>query len=175
MTEGGHLPKQTTLQAENHGIVCLAEARGVPAHRVKHRLQISGRVRNDTEDFARGRLLLQGLGKLAVATIEFLPQFSSRWTDCARHLNRAMRPFRRVAAGFYAPPSSGPPEALDHACIYHLASAAGQPSLVPGRDRAPQVAFGRTSAAELIPRSNHGRTFITGHFRTFGLTASKVR
>jgi hypothetical protein len=50
---------------EDHRIVCVAQASGIFAYRVQHRLNLGRRVRDDAQHFSGRSLLLQGLAQLA--------------------------------------------------------------------------------------------------------------
>ena len=50
------------------------EPDGICDHRVEHRLEIRGRACNDPQNLARGSLLFQRFGKVAVPGLQFLKQ-----------------------------------------------------------------------------------------------------
>src|SRR5262245_29795959 len=55
-------------------MVCCAQAAGVRKDRVEHWRKIRGRAADDRKNFARRRLLFQGLSELAVAFLQLLKQ-----------------------------------------------------------------------------------------------------
>src|SRR5712692_8976443 len=56
------------------GVERLTQAGGAFGHGVEQRLDVRRRAADDAEDLARRRLLLQGLGKVAVARLQLLEQ-----------------------------------------------------------------------------------------------------
>ena len=59
-------PKELAFQRQIDGIGRPADPRGALGHDVEHRLEIGRRARDDPQDLAGRRLLLQRLGQLAV-------------------------------------------------------------------------------------------------------------
>ena len=60
----GDPPKVITFNSKDNGIVSTANPRCVFGDDVQHRLNVSGRAGDDTEDFTCCGLLLQGFGEL---------------------------------------------------------------------------------------------------------------
>jgi hypothetical protein len=62
------------VQQPDVRVVRATESGGVAGHGLKHRLQIGRRAGDDPQDLTRGRLLLERLGQLAVATLQLLKE-----------------------------------------------------------------------------------------------------
>ncbi len=66
--------ESVALHKPHHAILRLADARRIRQHRVEHRLELTGRRANDTENLGHRRLLLQGFAELAAARLHLLEQ-----------------------------------------------------------------------------------------------------
>ena len=70
----GHQAQSVTVHTEDRGIERLTQARGARGHGIEDGLHIRRRAADDAQDLARRRLLLQGLGEVAVAHLQLLEQ-----------------------------------------------------------------------------------------------------
>jgi hypothetical protein len=64
---GSNLPKQVPFEPEDHGIVCLTEARSILPYCIQHWLDIGWRAGNNLQHLAGCSLLLERLGQIVSA------------------------------------------------------------------------------------------------------------
>src|SRR5262249_4624656 len=57
----GYKPKLISVSTPNRSVACIAQPCSVLCNHVEHRLNVGRRAGDNAQDFARGRLLLQGL------------------------------------------------------------------------------------------------------------------
>src|SRR5262245_22053643 len=62
------------MHALYYSVACIAQPRGIFDNYVEHRLKLRGRACDYTQNLAGGRLLLQRLGEISVAFLQFLEQ-----------------------------------------------------------------------------------------------------
>ena len=70
----GHEVEQRPVEPEEVAELGLAELRRAPGDRVEDRLDVGRRARDDAQDLAGRGLLLEGLGEIAVPSLELLEQ-----------------------------------------------------------------------------------------------------
>src|SRR5262249_16670107 len=63
-----------SLESRDGYVIRQTEARRALGHAVEHGLELRGRARDDTEDLARRRLLVERLGKIAIPRLQLLEQ-----------------------------------------------------------------------------------------------------
>ncbi len=74
----GNQPNHGTIKAADNSIVCLTKPCGTLSDTVKHRLEISGRAGDHSQDFARSGLLFLSLSNFPRLSADGLFQLNER-------------------------------------------------------------------------------------------------
>ena len=70
----GDQVQQLAVKPADHTVGRIAEPHRASGDRVEHRLAVGRRAGDDPQDLARGRLLVEGLGQIAVLPLQFREQ-----------------------------------------------------------------------------------------------------